>query len=371
MFVFHIGLAKTGTSTIQQTMAANAEVLRARGIVYPALKARNPQVAHHVLPKTLKNRNGVDAPAWEMLRGFRDQARDKTVLVSAEGFSDSKPQLVRERLGGGDARVIAYLRNYPDWAVSFYAQRAKWGGIAISFDDYLRGGVDGLLYGIGDRLLAWAEVFGPEHVRLRAVEPGNLVNGQIIDDFLAALGTTRDGLEIPPNVNETPDWRVVELLKERHARDAVEAGRPPAEMMPLRKRVFAAGLVAGHRLGWRERAEYLTREQRRHLAQRYLSDRARLMAAIPDCRIADLVVDLDRERPFLPCPEAVSPADRQAFERAHAEVMAEHAAAEAAEQAEKERLRAERQLERSRTKTPKLDTRLLGSLRRVVRRVWS
>ena len=114
MFVLHIGLAKTGSSTIQQTMAANAEVLRARGIVYPSLHARDQQVAHHVLLRTLRSEQGIAAPAWETLRGFRDQARDRTVLLSSEAFSDARPQLVREGLGGEEPRVIAYLRNYPD-----------------------------------------------------------------------------------------------------------------------------------------------------------------------------------------------------------------------------------------------------------------
>jgi hypothetical protein len=371
LFVFHIGLAKTGTSTLQATMAANVEELQVRGITYPLINARTRQLAHHILPRTLKSKDGLDAPAWETLRGLRAQAHETTVLLSAEGFSDSDPHLVRRGVDGDEARVIVYLRNYPAWAVSSYAQKAKWGGIALPFDDYLKGSVDSRANRIADRLLAWAEVFGPDHVRIRSVEPENLVNGQIIDDFLSALGTSREGLEIPPNANETPDWRVVELLKERHARDAAEAGRHPDEMMPVRKKVFAAGLAAGQRLGWRERTEYLTREQRRGLAEQYLSDRQRLMAAIPDCRIADLAMNFDRERPFLPSPEAVSLADRRAFEAVLAEVMAEQTAAEAAQQAKQERIKAQQQSERGRTKTTKLDGRLFGSLRGVVRRVWS
>lgn len=320
--MFHIGLAKTGTSTIQDTLAANVEALRARGIVYPMVNDRRRQVTHHVLPQSLKVRQDVDSPAWQALRSHREAARDGTVLVSAEGFAGCDPRLVRRGIDGEAARVLVYVRNYPSWAVSSYSQRAKWGVTDLSFDDYLATRAEGPADQIADRLLAWAAEFGPGHLRIRSLDPDSLVNGQVIDDLLAAVGTTREGLAVPTNLNETPDWRVIELLKERHARHAAETGQGAEDSLPVRRRAVEAGLTAGQRLGWAERGNYLTRGQRRRLADLYLSDRERLLAAVPDCRIAALADDQDRDRPFLPSPAAVSPADRRAFEAAFDEAMA-------------------------------------------------
>lgn len=364
--MFHIGLAKTGTSTIQQTMAANLDELRARGIVYPVLNGRKRQVAHHVLRQALYDGSGLDAPAWKALRGLRAEARDGTVLLSSEALSEADPRSIRTGIAGNDARAIVYLRGYPDWVVSAYAQSAKWGDTSLSFDDYLAGGADGRIDGIADRLLDWAEVFGPDRIRVRSIEPGNLVAGQVIDDVLSALGTTREGLEVPANVNETPDWRVVELLKERHAQDALRIGADSGAVTQARKRAFAAGLEAGKRLGWNERAVYLTRDQRQALVELYRTHAERLRTALPDCRIVDLASDFGPERSFQPSPEAISAGDRRAFEAVFSELLAEALETEGARRKEREAGTVPLEPEQMRV----VPARAAGRLRGVVRKVW-
>jgi hypothetical protein len=335
LYVFHIGLPKTGTSTIQALMAANARVLEARGILYPVLGGGNPR-PHHDLRNALRDAAGIASPIWDEFRALRDRAREGTVLVSSEGFSGGHtvPQLAREGIGGDEARVIVYVRDLLSWTVSSYCQLAKQGHPLASFDEYLAASnLNRLRHGA--RILRWAEAFGAENVRIRSLNRGCLVNGDLIDDFLSALGTTRDGLMIPPNVNETPDWRVVELLREKHARSFAETGTTwQRDATTLTQRhISEAAIGAAKRLGWKERAEYLTREQRRRLAARYRADRERLLAAVPDARISDIAPDLERERPFLPSPEAVPEADRQAFEEVFQEILARRKAEAAKEEA--------------------------------------
>ncbi len=324
MFVFHIGLHKTGTTTLQMLMARNADALAERDIHYPSLDS---SPAHHVLESYLPEE--LATQAWREVRDLRPLARQGTVVLSSETFWGANPRVMREGIEGDDAKVVVYVRPYADWLVSLYSQWAKVGRATLTFDEFFECFLRDNSDVVSTCILRWADAFGATRVRVRALERDCLEGGELVDDFLAALGTNRSGLNLPGNKNPTPDWRTVELLRARHLAASGWKGIQPSwndglieqdgwlwRDTPTALRISRSGMLAGRRLGWKTKAEYLTLEQRRQLEVQYSSECRRLMAALPDCRLGTQKVEAARERPFLPLPESVNPEDALAFEEA-------------------------------------------------------
>jgi hypothetical protein len=69
LYVFHIGLHKTGTSTLQALMAANARALETREIVYPILGEGSVR-AQHELQFAIRRGQGITAPVWNEFRAL-------------------------------------------------------------------------------------------------------------------------------------------------------------------------------------------------------------------------------------------------------------------------------------------------------------
>jgi len=128
----HIGMNKTGSTSLQRFLFSNREVLRAQGIKYfdnDEFMFRN---AHHRVPNSFLPDLGwlsLDASADErntpeiiasVLRDELDKNRLRNVVLSSELFSISGTnagKAARWLNGinrGCQVRIIVYIRNYPD-----------------------------------------------------------------------------------------------------------------------------------------------------------------------------------------------------------------------------------------------------------------
>lgn len=194
--VLHVGLEKTGTTSIQYWLSRQREELRERGFCYP--DSGMVECGHHDLAfaagfSTLE----ADVRVFDELR--RELASwDGAVLLSSENFSIGGTQVkianLRELLGrlGRRIRVLIYYRAQGEWLRSVYIERMRW-GLRQPFDEFCR-----VIVPTYEELPAlWQCVFGMEQVCVRTVHSGC----NVIPDYAMVVG-----LDLPPET-----WRDVWL----------------------------------------------------------------------------------------------------------------------------------------------------------------
>jgi hypothetical protein len=282
----HIGRNKAGSMTLRETFAAQAAAWRARGLHY--VMFGHDAAAHPELPFF---ENHLD-----LARYFASLNGD-SVLVSNEAISCFTPDFARAMatgLAGVNVRVLLYVRPYREWALSSYKFDVRTGISGADFDRYLAALTPRLSF--WPMLEVWGETLGWDRVRVRSLDAGQLVGGDLVQDCCSTLGMAPPSAPRAP-VNAGPDWTATELLRlaieedrpfgwDRHGQAVAEA------LHDLHDSAVAA-------LGHAPAAEYATPEQAQWLAALYNGDLAALAARSGTRLPADEVRDL-RPRPFLP-----------------------------------------------------------------------
>ena len=283
----HIGAGKVGSTTIQHAAARHQATLAAAGLLYPvnAVWRRS----HAALAQELRGRAGTGS--LELLRATL-AAHDGDVLLSSEFFNAvPRPgvEALRDALGDRPARIIMYLRPYPDWVRAAYSQQAKRGRFLEDFDHFCAGRT----VRFGSRLATWAGVFGWSSVHVRTVDE---IGGDVLGDLSALLGVA---LPTVAPANVSPAWTAVETARWLAAR-----GRGGVDLPAVVARVDAA-----HReLGLPLQADYLTGDQRRTFTEQWRADLERISAATG--RALPAPASDERSRPWLPTFERVPEALR-------------------------------------------------------------
>jgi hypothetical protein len=331
MLVLHIGLPKTGTSTLQHWLAANAKALERIGAVYPAA-GRGSHPSHLPLAKELVAADGGEVPAsWRALADMARIERDRgrTVVVSSEVIGhDCKAPTVRRLLHALDGiplTVVVYVREFAAHVVSVYTQKTKKGVNILGFDDFFEELVSGGRTVSFDRLMPWGEILGWERVRVRSLDPRSLAGGNLIEDFMTVLGPPpdriREAVTMPKAaVNAAPDWRLVEIARAINTLYVAEAGGAA----PTRKThgaigspVFRACEDAATALGWAQRGSYLTYAQRRICHDLYAAEVGRLNAVLVGTKLPEPIPPVAAERPFLPDVRRIETEALTAFAEAY------------------------------------------------------
>lgn len=233
--IVHIGLHKTGTTSIQFSLAENRGKLLDQGILYP--RAAAVEAGGHLnlvweATQSWKFTAGAGGLA-ELIAEARSSDAE-VVLISAESLSGySKSQAPLEIIGtiqrelNADIEVVCTIRPQFVMLDSLYAQNASTGYTRKSFEDYATEVMNRQLLDFEFLLGRWFERFG--EVRIIAVEPGSSVS--LEDRFLSAVGLQRSvPLETATRVNLRPSARVVEYCR------AAGAIFSSLKMLPLRKR---------------------------------------------------------------------------------------------------------------------------------------
>lgn len=187
--VLHIGAAKTGTSAIQAFIRANLSFLDRNGFVVPSrlIKLRPEVTGEHVLGlQSLLNESQPTRliDAFETLR--ENLPPEKSLLMSAENLSNLGNHVwFKDALRQYDTKVILYLRRQDDLLMSAWQQwHSK---IRSDFDAWI---IDALSqYGHWDRIITdWESVVGEGNVTARLFDPNAFAEGNLLRDFLDALG---------------------------------------------------------------------------------------------------------------------------------------------------------------------------------------
>lgn len=189
---FHIGSHKTATTALQNALAANADLLAARGLLYP--KSGRYFSGHHPLALQLRDPALRDQPLdalgdWPALLAEIEASAAQQVLLSSENFEWvqdlSRLQGLSHRFR---LRVIFYMRSPPSYLESFYNQLVKdlKTREARPLETYLC--EHGLFFLDNDRLLQrWSAAFGPQALQVRLYQRGRSPQA-LLDHFFKALG---------------------------------------------------------------------------------------------------------------------------------------------------------------------------------------
>ena len=186
--VIHIGINKTGTSSLQFACSENHEALSASGILYP--KIGQGYSAHHGIAFEIhrdekKNRPGDRWGALESgwLDRLEEMAKGHDVVVlSSEAFhSLGNPARVAEFFAGHRVSVVVYLREHFGYVRSWYQQAVQGNVVTCALSDF-QGVRKAALCPVVDE---WDAAFGEENVYPRAFDRSELVGGDIVTDFFS------------------------------------------------------------------------------------------------------------------------------------------------------------------------------------------
>lgn len=138
--VFHVGLPKTGTTTIQQYLRRQDEKLRSLGFLYPGPREDGTLQSHKhpLMLNAMKGRatapsGGLDVEGCRnvVARAFDAFRRSdlKNLIWSCEGMALSArnwdADYLKVALEGLDVRIVRFARYIDDWVESLVQQRIR------------------------------------------------------------------------------------------------------------------------------------------------------------------------------------------------------------------------------------------------------
>jgi hypothetical protein len=233
-FVVHIGPQKTGTTTLQDTLYAMRDHLAADGILYmtdlPDFRIANAR--RSVLGEALQQ------AALPDIAGAFTRARNQgyhTAIISSELLAHLRADQLRPlraAIGGAPAVVVAYCRRWSARLPSLWAQRQK-GRAGPPFPDWCLGAMvhAQTTEFVNEAVMwrKWADLFGPDSLRIVSHDVLMHAKADIVDDFLASFVGWRGQI--------APELRA-ERLNTRWSPLMTEVARALAEMARLRGEQF-------------------------------------------------------------------------------------------------------------------------------------
>lgn len=230
----HIGLEKTGTTTLQEFFFLNRDNLAKAGIHFMsspgtknhtdlAVYAYDKTLGDLIIQKNLQTPEARDAFRESFLVRFKSEiqqakTKDSHLLVSCEHLSSrvfSKDE-IRKLLGlfihyGYQAKVIVYLRRQDQYLLSTYSTWLKSGAMAeLNENAYKRKRYDYL-----SLLEMWSEVIGDDNMIVKIFERNQMYKQDLLQDFLMILGIKQNTnyIEPPKNLNKSLDTSKLQFLK--------------------------------------------------------------------------------------------------------------------------------------------------------------
>ena len=230
----HIGVHKTGTTSLQEFLFGNRDILAQSGYYYPTNAAYfwRGELSHSFLAHSLRAERPHYLPAvatYDVDTAYKQLAADVAhkgkhqLILSSEHFSllYSKEDVARvaERLLDicPTTKIYVYLRRQDEAIEANYKQGVRSKAFWIDFPTYVSNALSRHYDRWNYQLLVdnYRQAFGKDNVHVRLYEPGKLVNANIIDDFLGVLGLEKLGPFRQMN-RKNQSWPVEALELLRH-----------------------------------------------------------------------------------------------------------------------------------------------------------
>lgn len=260
----HIGTPKTGTSALQYFCAGNRKLLEEKGVYYPDLGFRFPDIGKHRNAHFLSYKEYINKKEklrdHEAEKKIREEGIQKieeafqthdTILLSDEHIwnevemtGETLPALYRRFAEQGvQVKIIVYLRRQDQVIQSFWAQKVKESS-TITFSSYMeKEKYNNFRLDYAVRIQEFVDIVGKDNLIVRCYEKQQYLGEQktIMSDFLNILGLeiteeyknsekvyniSLEGayLEVKRLFNTLPQFKsqknhMVDLLKEQQAID--------------------------------------------------------------------------------------------------------------------------------------------------------
>ena len=195
----HIGMSKTGTSSIQHFLWRNRGIILGKyGILYPETGIHLGSGAHHYLKWCISSNLNFketieDVPDGEFIyKKLKEEVENKNakgVIIDSEYFMSSNPELVRKFLVfiTTDINIIAYFRRQDLWAEQNYSQNIKTYTLKqTKLSEFLS--TLQSLYNYYNFLTRWQSAFPEAKIIPRIYDRKLFPEGNVILDFLSILG---------------------------------------------------------------------------------------------------------------------------------------------------------------------------------------
>lgn len=217
-FYIHIGIHKTGTTSLQQMLAWNRAYLKSKGLLYPTKCTWRG--GHHNLP-------------WELLADARTHAKygsiqelkkevednyESICLLSSEDMSRFAPlqkQQLYNLFSAYNPKIIVYIRNQFDYIVSSWSTVIRNETVHSKFEEYytfcMKRRLNLLNY---DKFLEeWASVFGKENLIIKIYNKnlGENLHQDFINLFKASIQLNK--LKLPERANTSLPYAQLNIMR--------------------------------------------------------------------------------------------------------------------------------------------------------------
>ena len=293
----HIGLEKTGTTTVQEFLALNRLHLLKNGYLFPLAAGKTSQTRLAAYAIDDAKNDGIrkghvgELGSSEFDKRFRDEMLKEVdanpcerMILSSEHCSSrltSKQEIEKlKRLLdeiGVTKRIVVYLRRQDDLLVSSYAEMIN-NGVSAPFG-FPNPQMLQSRYNYNYLTSLWAEVFGGDIVFPRVFERGAMKGGDLLQDFSDAMGIIVEGMNYTVgNYNTSLSALAIEYLRNinKHFSPDVRTPHLQHAVVGLLSKLFPGPSFS---LGYDDRQKFLSRfaESNRHLANRYFPERDGLL----------------------------------------------------------------------------------------------
>lgn len=234
--IVHIGMPKTGSTSIQAFLWMNRAALRRQGVLYERCDPRfGSQLDHAVAAMAM---TGRELNHNNKLRyGYPDIASQKRTRATVEAHLErhamrtgfrayliSSEHILPWLVTAEDAAAldtllsryfdpvhyIIYLRRQEEMVASSYSEVIK-RGYAVKLEAQLEKDMQRFRY--FDSVSLWAGVVGADRLDVRLLESDWLRNGDLLADYCAACGLDPGPLAVPPRQNSSLTDEQAELLR--------------------------------------------------------------------------------------------------------------------------------------------------------------
>jgi len=216
--ILHIGLPKTGTSSIQQSLYENQALLTSYRMSYPVFEGINhADINMCFVPDRLQEyynivNDRIETSSIEhhkseyaaFLKREISKKRPKTVIISTESLFKKFDITFIEYLKAITNRnveltVLCYVRDPVDWIKSASQQMIKYPKVTTNEDFRELVGERGI-----KSFEWWVSTVGADHINVFSLETARQHSGGLISHFYQQLGVENiDGLIEPRWENET------------------------------------------------------------------------------------------------------------------------------------------------------------------------
>jgi hypothetical protein len=223
----HVGLEKTGTTSIQRFLSNNKKALLKRGYLHPkclcdsnhsriSIFAGRKELTQDLCKyQGLSNRQEISHFLSEFRKKLVNEVKKKNpknVVISDEHcssrlLSSKDLEALRDLLleFSKSIKVLMYIRRQDEFLLSSYSTSIISGSsskLIIPKDpmqlswvheryDYLR------------LIRRWEKIFGKENIHIRIFEPSQLIEGDVVKDFISILGLSSKDFKFPDIMNKS------------------------------------------------------------------------------------------------------------------------------------------------------------------------